>query len=72
MPLAYRWVIGVRFFPYRFDARFAGMWLPFGALPGRDGVTVGEDRFRATFGIVSLETPLDNVDGGHVTEDYRW
>lgn len=70
--LAYRWAIGDRFFPYRFDARFAGMWLPFGALPGRDGVTLGEDRFRATFGLLNLETPLDNVAGGHVTEDYRW
>ena len=70
--LAYRWAIADRFFPYRFDARFAAMWLPFGALPGRDGVTLGGDRFRATFGLLHLETALDNVVGGHVTEGYRW
>lgn len=61
-----------RFFPYRFDARFAAMWLPFGAVPGRDGVRLGPDRFRATFGWLRLETPLDNVAGAHVTGGYRW
>jgi hypothetical protein len=62
-----------RFFPYRFDPRFAPMWLPLGAWPGRDGVTVtGDGRFRATFGFFSLETPLDNVTGGHITGGYRW
>jgi hypothetical protein len=62
-----------RFFPYRFDLRFAPMWLPLGAWPGRDGVTLTADgRFRATFGLVSLETALDNVVGGHVTGRYRW
>ena len=70
--LAYRGAIGDRFSPYRFDARFAGMWPPFGALTGRDGVTLGEDRIRATFGLLNLETPLDNLAGGHVTEDCRW
>ena len=48
------------------------MWPPFGALTGRDGVTLGEDRIRATFGLLNLETPLDNLAGGHVTEDCRW
>ena len=70
--LAYRGAIGDRFSPYRFDARFAGMWPPVGALTGRDGVTLGEDRIRATFGLLNLETPLDNLAGGHVTEDCRW
>ena len=61
------------FFPYRFDRRFAPMWLPFGARPGRDGVTLTTDgRFRARFGFLRLETSLDNVTGGHVTTDYRW
>ena len=68
----YREVMDDRFFPYRFDARFAPMWLPFGALPGRDGVTLTADRFRATFGLLRLDTPLDNVTGGHVTAGYRW
>ncbi len=26
----------------------------------------------ATFGFSRLETPLDNIDGAHVTRDYRW
>ncbi|MCB1003157.1 MAG: hypothetical protein KDB35_03130 [Acidimicrobiales bacterium] len=64
--------MAVEFFPYRFDKRFAAMWLPFGARPGRDGVHVGDDRLRATFGFLRLDTALDNVAGGHVTEGYRW
>lgn len=62
-----------QFFPYRFDMRFAPMWLPFGARPRRDGVTLRDDGgFRATFGFLTLETTLDNVAGGHITQDYRW
>ena len=61
-----------QFFPYRFDGRFAAMWLPFGAWPGRDGVTLSDDHFRATFGFLRLETPRGNVAGGHVTGRYRW
>src|SRR5215211_8286354 len=61
------------FFPYRFDTRFLPMWLPFGVRPDRDGVTITEDgRFRATYGFLRLDTPLDNVSGGHVTSGYRW
>lgn len=60
------------FFPYRFDARYAPLWVPLAAWPGRDGVTLTEDGFRATFGVLKLETALDNVIGGHVTEGYRW
>jgi hypothetical protein len=62
------------FFPYRVDWRFAPLWLPFGVRPGRDGVhVISEDNvFRATFGFFHVETPLDNVVGGHVTERYRW
>jgi hypothetical protein len=53
--------------------RYAPMWLPFGARPGRDGVTLTDDRrFRASFGFFKLETGLDNVAGGHITEGYRW
>lgn len=70
--LPYREAMDDRFFPYRFDARFAPMWLPFGAVPGRDGVALTSDRFRATFGLLRLDTPLDNVVGGHITEGYRW
>ena len=62
------------FFPYRVDWRLAPFWLPFGVRPGRDGVHVDTDTnvFRATYGFFSLQTTLDNVAGGHVTEHYRW
>ncbi len=60
------------FFPYRFDKRFLALYLPFGARPGRDGVHVGDGRFRATFGFLKVDTPLTNVAGGHITEGYRW
>lgn len=29
--------MNTQLFPYRFDARFAAMWLPLGVIPGRDG-----------------------------------
>jgi len=60
------------FFPYRFDWRFAPMWLVTGARPRRDGVHLTDDQFRATFGFLHLETPRTNITDAHVTEDYRW
>lgn len=48
------------------------MWLPLGARPGRDGVTVTDDEFRARLGFFKLATPRANVLEGHITEDYRW
>jgi hypothetical protein len=65
--------VGDLWFPYRFDRWFTAMWLPYGARPGRDGVTITADgRFRATFGRLALETLADNVAGGHITGRYRW
>jgi hypothetical protein len=62
-----------RHFAYALDWRFAPMWLPFGVRPGVDGVTLGEDgRLVARFGWLRLVTPLANVDGAHITRDYRW
>lgn len=61
-----------RFFPYRCDPRFALIWGAAGVRPGRHGVTIADDTFRATFGFLKLETPLANVAGGHITEGYRW
>ena len=61
------------FFPYRFDRRFVPMWLGAGALPWRDGVTVTDDgRFVATFGLLRVDTPLDNISDTHVAGPYRW
>ena len=60
-------------FRYATDLRLAPFWLPFGVRRSRDGVTLTDDgRFVATFGLVRLETALDNVDGAHVTTGYRW
>lgn len=63
---------GSRFFPYRFDRRYAGIWWPLGAREGVDGVTLTDDRFVATFGRWRLETPMANVTGAHITRDYVW
>ncbi|MHB8328287.1 MAG: hypothetical protein ACYDD6_01425 [Acidimicrobiales bacterium] len=62
-----------QFFAYAVDKRFAPMWAPFGLRPSKDGVTLTDDgRFVATYGLLRLETRLDNVDGAHVTTGYRW
>jgi hypothetical protein len=62
-----------QFFPYAVDKKLAPFWAPWLLRPSKDGVIVSDDdRFVATFGIVSIETPLANIDGSHVTRDYRW
>ena len=60
------------FFPYAVDIRLAPFWLPYGLRPGRDGVTLTDETFRATFGLLKLETPRANIDEAHITRDYRW
>jgi hypothetical protein len=61
------------FFAYEVDRRLAPFWLPFGVRPSKDGVTITDDgTFRATFGFFRVETPLTNIDGAHVTRNYRW
>ena len=61
------------FFAYAVDRRLAPFWLPFGVRPRKDGVTITDDgTFRATFGFFRVETPLTNIDGAHVTRNYRW
>jgi hypothetical protein len=61
------------FFPYRFDKRFTPMWLGAGALPWRDGVTITDDgRFVATFGLLRVDTPVENIAETHVAGPYRW
>jgi hypothetical protein len=55
------------------DKRLVAFWLPFGLRAGTDGVTITDDAtFRATFGFFRMETPLTNIDGAHVTRNYRW
>lgn len=60
------------FFPYAFDKRLAAFWWPLGARPGRDGVTITDEGLLvASYGRKRLETPLDNIEGGHITRGYR-
>ncbi len=62
---------GERHFDYELDPRFKVIWWPLGVRAGQ-GVTIGDDRLTARYGLFELNTPLDNVVGGHITEDYRW
>ena len=58
---------------YSFDKRLVVFWGVFGVRPSTDGVTLTDDgRLRATFGLVKVETPLENVDGAHIARNYRW
>ena len=41
--------------------------------PDRDGVRIGDGgRLQATLGWFRVATDLANVDGAHITRDYRW
>jgi hypothetical protein len=58
---------------YSFDKRLVVFWGVFGVRPSTDGVTLTDDgRLRATFGLVKVETPLENDHGAHITRNYRW
>ena len=61
------------FYRYSFDRRLVAFWGVFGVRPAKDGVTITDDGLlRATFGLLKLETTLENVDGAHITRNYRW
>jgi len=61
------------FYRYSFDWTLVAFWGVFGVRLTKDGITLTDDgRLRATFGLLKLETPLDNVDGAHITRNYRW
>lgn len=58
---------------YAFDMRLVAFWGVFGVCPAKDGVTITDDgRLRAKFGLLHVETPLENVAGAHITRNYRW
>jgi hypothetical protein len=60
-------------FPYKIDVKLAPFWAPFIVRPSSDGVTITDDgRFVAKFGFLHLDTPLSNIDGAHITRNYRW
>lgn len=60
-------------FGYAIDKRYLPVLLPFFLRPARDGVTLTDGgNFRATFGLVKIETSLSNISGAHITRNYRW
>jgi hypothetical protein len=60
-------------FRYAIDKKFFPLWLPFGVRPSKDGVTLTDDgRFVATYGLIRVETGMNNIEGAHVTSGYRW
>ena len=60
-------------FGYAVDKRFLPVLLPLGFRSSTQGVTVTDDGdVDATFGFLTLRTRLDNIDGAHITRDYRW
>jgi hypothetical protein len=64
------------FFPYRFDKRWTPMFAAM-RVGADDGVTLtrdadGNGTFRATFGFLSTETPLSNIDHTEMTGPHRW
>jgi len=62
-----------RHFRFDVDARFLPMLLPLGFRPSAHGVTItDEGEVVVTFGVLSLRTRLDNIEGAHITRDYRW
>jgi hypothetical protein len=45
----------------------------FGLRCSEDGVTVTDSGdVDVTFGVLSLRTRLDNIEGSHITRGYRW
>lgn len=59
------------FFPYAVDRRWAPLFTLLG-VKDTDGVLVSDGMMRATFGRVSVETPMDNIDHTEVTGPHRW
>ena len=59
-------------FGYAVDRRYLLMLLPFGFKRDRDGVTLADGAFEATFGFLRVETTRDNITGAHITRNYRW
>lgn len=59
------------FFRYAVDRRWAPLFTLLG-LKDTDGVQVSDGILRATFGRVSVETPIDNIDHTVVTGPHRW
>lgn len=61
-----------RLFKFKVDKRYLPLLLLCGLRQSKHGVTLTDTSFIARFGFLKLETPLSNIDGAHVTRDYRW
>jgi hypothetical protein len=62
-----------KYFCFDIDRKYLPVLLPFLVRPSKDGVTLtDEGSFVATFGFLQVATPLQNVVGAHLTQDYRW
>ena len=59
-------------FAYAIDRRYLPVLVPFGLRPAKDGVTLTDGSFLATFGFFRLTTPRTNITGAHITRNYRW
>ena len=65
--------MSARHFPYEFDNRYAWIWFPMGARPGKDKVSITADgQLIATFGRFRVETPVSNISQAIRTGPYRW
>jgi hypothetical protein len=61
-----------QYFDYAIDRWYLPLLLPFRFKRGRDGVTLTDDAFEATFGFFRIATTRGNITGAHITRDYRW
>lgn len=60
-----------RHFPYRFDNRWAPVFIALG-VRSSDGVTVTDTELIATFGRAQVRTPLANIAAATVDGPHRW
>lgn len=60
-----------QFFPYAIDHRFTLVLAPL-LVTSKNGVTVTDTTMRATFGVFSVETSLDNVVGTSISGPHQW
>lgn len=63
--------VAEQFFPYAFDDKFKVLLAPL-LVTSKNGVTVTDSTLRATFGLCSIETPLDNVVGSSISGPHKW
>ena len=59
-------------FGYAVDRRYLPVLLPFGFKRDRDGVTLADGAFKATFVFFTVSTARVNITGAHITRNYRW